>query len=233
MLLSECTGAQDIALWTQRLNPVIVKVLGQLPNLQKLSTNVERLFNAATGDRFGRLANDPPEFRHFPQMHNPNWGITLTENPLFEATFGHELFRNLTHLDMSNPCQGGWRPFWCGLAELPRLTHLAFDFEFNPAVVAGCLEECRLLRVLVLVNGVFDSDGSKLREVSRTIAEDARVVSLIVDAFAKDWELGARKGDDFWAHAEADVEKRLQLQADSRVEIARACSICLLNFDPF
>ncbi|TFK64713.1 hypothetical protein BDN72DRAFT_846332 [Pluteus cervinus] len=205
--VSTCPNLQDIALWTQRLSPALVHQLGQLENLQRLSTNIERLFRASTAEVFG--GHDFDSIFNGPTHAFDETGLRVG-SPFFHLTFGHPLFRNVTHLELTNICEGAWSPRWCGLAQLPRLTHLAFDFEFNDVVIEGCLDECQSLRVLVLLNGVLDPFGNKLREMSARIAGDPRVVPHVVKSFSNDWEEGARGKADFWKCAEEIVEERLR-----------------------
>lgn len=179
--LSLCPNLFDLALWTQSSSPEIAALLGQLSGLERLSTNIDRLFG------FSRTAD-----------------------------FCHPLFANITHLEITNPCEE-WEKNWCGLALIPKLTHLAFDFEFYEGVIVGALEECKSLELLVLVNGLFDPHGTRLREASGRIAADPRVVAIFVDAFAQDWENGARGKGDFWTHAE---EKMLEDRGKKAVRLA-------------
>ncbi|KAF8649129.1 hypothetical protein AX16_005992 [Volvariella volvacea WC 439] len=181
--LNACTGVSDLALWSHTLNIQMANTIGRLPSLRRLSTNLEKLFR--------------------PVGANPSAFHVTFPTP----DFSHPLFANLTHLEITNPCKE-WTGAWDGLASIPNLTHLAFDFEYYPAVVEGALTECMSLQVLVLVNGLLDPNGDFLREVSPVIAADPRMVALYVKAWDHDWESGAWGNGDFWLLAEEIVAEQ-------------------------
>ncbi|KAJ7021969.1 hypothetical protein C8F04DRAFT_1139394 [Mycena alexandri] len=120
--------------------------------------------------------------------------------------FAHPLFANLTHLDVLDKRDGGWAG-WVGLPTLPRLTHLSFNDDISNSVCEGALEHCTQLRVLVIVWA--NHTTMQADPYDRTaLAEDPRFVMIVVNQYLRDWEAGAAGGEDYWARADAFVQKR-------------------------
>ncbi|KAJ6480418.1 hypothetical protein C8R45DRAFT_1155492 [Mycena sanguinolenta] len=117
------------------------------------------------------------------------------------------LFSHITHLDILDLRIDGWRT-WSGLAQMPKLTHLAsFQAAMSASVVQGVLKHCKRLEVLVFVyNSQAQLEGA---HASAQLTDDPRFVMLVVDDRLVDWEVGARGGEDHWAVANALVKKRL------------------------
>lgn len=113
--------------------------------------------------------------------------------------FSHPLFSEVTHLEITNRCFS-WEK-WSGLALMPKLTHLALDFEFDPGVVEGVLGNCQVLQVLVLVYDLDTMLESNLTIVLSNL-NDHRVVPHYMSKQSSSWEQGARGGLDFWTIAE-------------------------------
>jgi hypothetical protein len=137
--------------------------------------------------------------------------------------FGLPVFSNLTHLEVSDPYHT-WLQWLIAPAFhlLPMLTHLALDcpIEPNEAVlhrIPDTISKCRSLRVIVLIDS-FVNPRKEVYVVSppnRGYLDDPRAVILshtMLHIPHKEWELGCRGGDDFWAKAEQYI---LQLQEKS------------------
>ncbi|KAF8185826.1 hypothetical protein K438DRAFT_1836390 [Mycena galopus ATCC 62051] len=117
---------------------------------------------------------------------------------LFRGTaldFTHPLFSHLTHLELTESLIG-----WQGLALIPNLTHLAFQHQISLSVFEGVLATCPTLRVLVCL--LDFQDDSDLAKSLHSLVQDTRFVCMLSPNFVEDWEIGARRGEDFWVRAE-------------------------------
>ncbi|KAJ7479408.1 hypothetical protein B0H11DRAFT_2027340 [Mycena galericulata] len=122
--------------------------------------------------------------------------------------FSHPIFNQLTHFDLcSSRHDADWNTL-NGLAQLPRLTHLAFHGTLIPnSVYENALVHCKFLRVLADTS----PDLYSLDKVSRLrapLAADPRFVILVMADTRLDWELGATGREDRWATADALVLNR-------------------------
>ncbi|KAJ7111263.1 hypothetical protein C8R44DRAFT_883087 [Mycena epipterygia] len=134
-------------------------------------------------------------------LFRPSDGPEFT-HPLF-ATITHLI---LTHLNLMKP--GFHWTHFSGLAQMPCLTHLSFDDILSPVVVCEhALRDCESLEVLalsfskmVLVESLVDTYAP--------LATDPRFVMLLATHRIRDWETGARGGDDYWVRADELVRKR-------------------------
>ncbi|KAF8185847.1 hypothetical protein K438DRAFT_1836418 [Mycena galopus ATCC 62051] len=120
--------------------------------------------------------------------------------------FAHSLFAHITHLELVDPLREGeeWQQ-WQGLALIPNLTHLAFLMEESVSVFRGALAACSALRVLVYL---YFFDPPEANEGLESFAQDTRFVLISAPNFVKDWESGARGGEDFWVRAERFIAQR-------------------------
>ncbi|KAF4597933.1 hypothetical protein EYR38_006325 [Pleurotus pulmonarius] len=94
--------------------------------------------------------------------------------------FTHPIFRFITHLDIVNPRSGPDDAHWHGLANLPRLTHLAIGDLFYwqekdiTNTIPFLLENCENLEALILVCG-----NEEIREaIKSSCGDDGRLVVL-------------------------------------------------------
>ncbi|KAJ6538361.1 hypothetical protein DFH09DRAFT_1323883 [Mycena vulgaris] len=114
---------------------------------------------------------------------------------------------NLTHVSL----MGDWgpnKPNWedCkGLASLPRLTHLAFNFYNILPLATRLLDECRSLCAFIILVLTLPNDYC---EETEALSADVRFVMMLsVDSIA-DWQRGALTGVDFWTRAHDFITKR-------------------------
>lgn len=127
--------------------------------------------------------------------------------------FHHPIFAHITHLDVQHWRGESW-PAWSGLAAIPHLTHLSLhDGSHQPFVDSadsacrGALAHCAGLKVLVII--WWSTSILKMRAPEHApLATDPRFVMLVVENELTDWVAGARGGEDYWARAEAHIEKR-------------------------
>ncbi|KAJ7453187.1 hypothetical protein FB451DRAFT_1281972 [Mycena latifolia] len=118
-------------------------------------------------------------------------------------------FTRLTHLSLADWDRSGWDA--CpALAHLSSLTHLSFHNNLVlPSIVQGAFEHFPSLEALALACSArlavsMHADIPKFAAA----AADPRFVMVLVTNERRDWEIGARGGDDFWVAVDAQVRKR-------------------------
>ncbi|KAF8185832.1 hypothetical protein K438DRAFT_1973677 [Mycena galopus ATCC 62051] len=146
--------------------------------------------------------------------------------PLTGVDFTHSLFAQLTHLELMDGPLGGQREWahWRGIAPIPNLTHLAFLMDHSVTVFQGALAACPTLRVLVYLyyaNPVDPGDDPDLADVFESLARDTRFVCVPAPNFIRDWEIGARGGEDFWVRAETFIAQRDAGEIDPETFVLR------------
>ncbi|KAJ7785184.1 hypothetical protein DFH07DRAFT_948263 [Mycena maculata] len=128
--------------------------------------------------------------------------------------FPHPLFSQLTHLNLNGWSGTSWSS-WAGLVLIPHLTHLSLHDRSHQTYIdspdsacRGALAHCAKLEVLVIIwwSGLI----VKIPAPEYKALTDPQFVMLMVrdGEGLRDWVTGARGGADFWARAEAHVEKR-------------------------
>ncbi|KAF8216922.1 hypothetical protein K438DRAFT_1798028 [Mycena galopus ATCC 62051] len=126
------------------------------------------------------------------------------------AGFTHPLLVSITHLDLYQGDTWGpgtWRD-WSGLASLPVLTHLALSESIATHIISQVVVECPRLVVIAIVTYPWERDSARSLTENLTFI-DLRVVVLSMSiGYAADWEMGARGGNDFWARAEAFLQRK-------------------------
>ncbi|KAJ6458039.1 hypothetical protein C8R47DRAFT_167078 [Mycena vitilis] len=129
----------------------------------------------------------------------------------------HPTLRFLTHLDLVEDAHPTWED-WRALATLPELTHLSLSQEFPSDVLQHVLDECPQLAVAVIAFWAGWSwerdDAIVFAESLATTVTDSRMVVLVVHSYDRDWQVGARGGDDFWIRAEAFIDRKRRGQID-------------------
>jgi hypothetical protein len=98
-----------------------------------------------------------------------------------------------------------WEDNWSPLAALPALTHLWVSEELAEDILWAALAECPCLMVAISGFGVSTSPGHIQDFVAGLAITDPHVILMMVLDYKRDWETGARGGDDFWTHAEVFV----------------------------
>ncbi|KAJ7464069.1 hypothetical protein FB451DRAFT_1492243 [Mycena latifolia] len=143
--------------------------------------------------RVHRLSGYMPDFLHGGSVNS--------------ADLSHPSLAQITHLEFSGGYSVGWDT-WSGLAQMSRLTHLAFldSFVLN-SVAQGALAHCKTLEVLVIVHST-QRNLDRWAPRRAQLATDPRYVALVVPDMGVDWVVGARGGEDFWAVADAVVRNR-------------------------
>ncbi|KAJ7895030.1 hypothetical protein B0H13DRAFT_1885754 [Mycena leptocephala] len=109
--------------------------------------------------------------------------------------FTAPLFRNLTHLELLDDCDGLPSDIGAGLALIPNLTHVAF----NPTGGVGALHASVRTNMQLLCI-VFFTFAETYPD-----SDDARVVCIRQTNFRADWIRGAATGEDYWALADAFI----------------------------
>ncbi|KAJ7120028.1 hypothetical protein C8R44DRAFT_736884 [Mycena epipterygia] len=101
-----------------------------------------------------------------------------------------------------------------GLAQIPHLSHLAFDIDDHSFLEPlTLLRTCVSLRVLVeLYSGDEDPFGG--HDDTGKFAEDPRDVAMECASFTADWQMGAHMGADYRSRAEAFIAKRMSGEID-------------------
>ncbi|KAJ7200057.1 hypothetical protein C8J57DRAFT_1736752 [Mycena rebaudengoi] len=119
--------------------------------------------------------------------------------------FGHSLFSSITHLKLLDDDISAYSDeSWMGLASLPSLTHLAFEyFSIVPArLLHMLLEEREILQMLILIvaNKEFLSDTDS--PVSALPTHDVRFIVAACSDYFGDWIRGAWGKADVWVRAD-------------------------------
>ncbi|KAJ6448325.1 hypothetical protein C8R45DRAFT_850381 [Mycena sanguinolenta] len=140
--------------------------------------------------------------------------ISVDVNPLFGNSgvdFRHDSFARLAHLDLFEiPTSESWATDLC---QLPCLTHLSFNFDWEDYAEANIdatscrliLTGCKSLNVLVLV---FMDESGREEFDCKYFSNDPRSVTMVVADFLGDWERGATGGADYWIRAASFIQKR-------------------------
>ncbi|KAJ7766653.1 hypothetical protein B0H16DRAFT_1522140 [Mycena metata] len=145
-----------------------------------------------------------------------------------DSTLKHSLFRSVTHLSLyqnvyETPAHSSWQD-WFKLASLPSLSHLSVSQELS-AILPHALAECPHLILAIIL---FWTMGPSQQDTARQFAEglaftDPRLLVMVtMSILSKDWEIGARGGDDYWARA----EKFVAAERKSAPDVPR--SICYI-----
>jgi len=123
--------------------------------------------------------------------------------PLPQIDFTHRVFATITHFEVFDDAIE--REIWSGLALLPSLTHLCFNYDGPVDVWLDLLATCKSLRVLVVLD----------RSLAHSeLAKDPRFVAMGCALETKDWRMGAHTGIDYWSRAEDFIAKRRSGELD-------------------
>ncbi|KAF8151855.1 hypothetical protein K438DRAFT_1778675 [Mycena galopus ATCC 62051] len=152
----------------------------------------------------------------------------LFDNGLILHNLTHPIFTHTTHLAIFDRTHNDQH--WSTLGQLPALTHLCLHSYVSRRHLLGVLAECKGLQVLVSMHistepewGLADICGGL------AIRDDPRFVLFALDhstqAFSRDWARGRNGKRDFWAVADAFVEKKRR----GEITPASRCWICDLD----
>ncbi|KAJ6589684.1 hypothetical protein B0H19DRAFT_1249211 [Mycena capillaripes] len=128
--------------------------------------------------------------------------LTMEIKPLFTPDgidFTAPLFRNLTHLEFPDDCDELPSDIGSGLALIPNLTHVSFNFNWDVAALHALHARIRTngrLRCIVFFG---------LHGMAAQLPEDTRFVYISHSTFRFNWLRGAATGDDYWARAETFI----------------------------
>lgn len=138
--------------------------------------------------------------------------LSVNISHLFESQLGElnsSYLQHLTHMDIICVPRGSDWESWKALADLPNLTHLAYERDSTDAITHGALQHCSQLRVIVLFyvmrRNVPDFDG--------VFGPQNKNRVVVLDRITKPvhhWELGAMGQEDFWARADRILLERRQ-----------------------
>ncbi|KAJ7766668.1 hypothetical protein B0H16DRAFT_1522173 [Mycena metata] len=128
------------------------------------------------------------------------------------STLKHPLFFSITHLSFYQNHADGPEPSkwdnWSRLAALPALTHLCLSEDIS-SIFPEALKECRGLVLAVTLFWTRVEARSANAFVQELAITDARFFVMVTpNAITKEWQLGARGGDDFWVRAERFITRR-------------------------
>ncbi|KAF8202647.1 hypothetical protein K438DRAFT_1965139 [Mycena galopus ATCC 62051] len=190
-LLESCPGIVGLSIIGNVAGPNLLPVLGNM-HIQRLSADLEQLF---------REDDDAEESA---------------------VDLQHSLFAALTHLDVlddidvedEEPQALEWLRH---LSTLPALTHLSFSSTPpNPQIVDDVLRACPLIHVLIVAFSISDKEGPDTYLEHSSISDIRFVMVAFVDYY-RDWELGARGGEDIWVRAEEFISRKKggDLEADN------------------
>ncbi|KAF8209522.1 hypothetical protein K438DRAFT_1960519 [Mycena galopus ATCC 62051] len=143
--------------------------------------------------------------------YDSQWAKSTLNQPLFLSVTHLELFKESLDTESSK-----WED-WSELAALPALTHLCFSEELSGGLLRSALTECPRLVLVVTAfwNSGFLATSRAWRFEQQLTVIDSRVVVMVVPDYDKDWETGARGGDDFWARAETFLARKRQGEIES------------------
>ncbi|KAF7369484.1 hypothetical protein MVEN_00278100 [Mycena venus] len=137
--------------------------------------------------------------------------LGVLSNLFFMLSPASGVFSRLTHLHLGDKIKNTESTVTT-LITLPRLTHLSLDDHIFVHQCHKILESPRPISVLIFFHGHqadWDRDGVVTR-----LAQDVRFVVVRLQNFAKDWQLGALYGNDYWSAAETFAAKRRTREID-------------------
>ncbi|KAJ6598394.1 hypothetical protein DFH09DRAFT_1131675 [Mycena vulgaris] len=131
---------------------------------------------------------------------------------------GNPFFRTITHMDIFDTISNSDLQICPSLADMPALTHLCLNdnLSYGDNFLRRVLTQCPHLQLLVNFLHTSDIDIARGIAASPPVA-DVRFVVYLYDSYWDEWYNGARGGDDFWATADAFVERK------RRGEIEASC----------
>jgi hypothetical protein len=142
-------AAKPAAFFHESVKHLAVKNNVPRANVDRILSVCTRIINLALFNGDSDVSVIPYIERIRPQRLSANMRVLFGGEP----DFTHALFSNVTHLDISDTFGLEWEP-WNKLAQLPRLTHLLFNYS-DEALPAGLfrtvIAECRSLEALVVV----------------------------------------------------------------------------------
>ncbi|KAJ7256195.1 hypothetical protein B0H12DRAFT_519307 [Mycena haematopus] len=152
----------------------------------------------------------------------------LFDNGSILQNLTHPLFAHTTHLALFDYTHNDRH--WETLALLPALTHLCLHSFVRRSQLLGVLAECKRLQVLVNMHINTEPEWGLADICARlSIHDDPRFVLFTLDvsthAFSRDWGRGRSGKNDFWAVADAFVEKKWM----GEIKPASRCWICDLD----
>jgi hypothetical protein len=142
-------------------------------------------------------------------------------------SFSRPLFTNITHLELffdfhQHKEKQENRAAVTGLGARPHLTHLGLNDTVLIPICVSTLEKYRSLHALFMLEIAPTNPSLDLS----ILAVDPRFVIAQVDSYIDDWQTGALTGKDYWARADAFIEKRISGEVDREfaVDMIRARS---------
>ncbi|KAJ7461228.1 hypothetical protein FB451DRAFT_1405086 [Mycena latifolia] len=129
--------------------------------------------------------------------------LYIKQDPFRVLSPLHPLFSQITHVEMVFSRDDA--QMWTAFTLLPRLTHLCFSRHDENLVPISLrlLESCKFLLVLVVI--VFTPLPL---EVSASLSQDLRFLTMPLRYYGKDWQMGVHSGNDYWSRAESFIAKR-------------------------
>lgn len=134
---------------------------------------------------------------------------------LFQAfPLDHPFYSQLTHLALSDTIHASddETTIAFALPRIPHLSHLSFGYPNMISMLLLLLQTCRALRALV---SVTHWRAPAYGGFAGELAKDVRFVSLPCTDEIVDWQSGAQWGLDYWARADAFIEKRRSGEIDA------------------
>ncbi|KAJ7264516.1 hypothetical protein B0H12DRAFT_229950 [Mycena haematopus] len=181
--IESCPAMLSLTIIGNVAGPNLLPALGSI-RVQRLSVDVGQLFNDEDED-------------------GEESAVDL-EHPLFAAVSHLDILDGFD-IEDAEPQGLEWLRH---LATLPALTHLSFSSTPpNPFIVQEILQNCPLIRVLVVAFADKDKDGADTYLEHSNISDSRFVVVTSMDYY-EDWERGARGEDDVWARAAEFISRK-------------------------
>ncbi|KAK7033753.1 hypothetical protein R3P38DRAFT_2914801, partial [Favolaschia claudopus] len=134
------------------------------------------------------------------------------------ANFAHPLFRNLTHLELTDlPARHGSgslhrSAFYAQLILIPELTHISFNSAALAIGIHPTLAKIKTLRCIVILGLPLRPHESELN--SSSLIPDDRFVYIRQTDFQRDWFDCAKGGGGYWGIAEVFLAARRKGDVD-------------------
>ncbi|TFK65807.1 hypothetical protein BDN72DRAFT_845117 [Pluteus cervinus] len=174
-ILEECPALENLAVWVYIPSHDTGNVHLLRPVLSKL--------------RLRQLSINP-----FALFSTDIFGPEHAKDPMFTSITYFHIISDIIE----------WRDI-TGLAHIPTITHLAFQYHATRDAVCGALEHCKSLKVLIVLRISHDSPPKSEFPPNETIDERFVIISLRT---ILEWEDSAMGKKGCWDFAEEEISNR-------------------------
>ncbi|KAJ7151949.1 hypothetical protein C8R46DRAFT_482350 [Mycena filopes] len=131
----------------------------------------------------------------------------------YQLDFAHPLFRNITHLELWEGLDfaADWDRVVLGVASLPKLTHIAFNYP--PRNNFQAITTNTQLRCIVDLCDPDDDDEPVMA------VDDVRVVRIHPGNYLHNWVDGAEGREDYWTRADALILAKRAMCTQPMVDV--------------